>query len=77
MHKAVIATKFPSVERTARALGVGPTRVRALAKLVDDIVAGRDSRSGKFTVVTRRVRPRQAAKTRSSKRVVVRHRSAR
>lgn len=77
MHKAVIATRFPSVERTARALGVGRARVRALAKLVDDIVVGRGSRFGKFAVVTERVRPRRTAKKRSSKRVVTRHRSAR
>jgi len=76
MHKAVIATKFPSVEQTARALGVGPRRVRELAKLVDDIVAGRDSRSGKFVGAARRTRARRAVK-KQSKRVALRHRSAR
>ena len=76
MHKVVIATRFPSVEQTARALGVGPRRVRELAKLVDDIVAGRDSRSGKFAVLTKRARARRAVK-KQSKRVAVRHRSVR
>ena len=39
--KAVIITPFPTVEETAREMGVGEKRVRQLTRLVAAIVEGR------------------------------------
>ena len=68
--KAVITAPVPSVQETAREMGVAKARVRQLRKLMTAIVEGRNGRVVRF--VTRTASPgpkrRVAAKRRVARR---------
>ena len=68
--KAVITAPFPSVEETAREMGVADQRVRQLRRLVTAIVEGRDGR------VVRFLAPRERAVRKAKKKVTAKRRVA-
>jgi hypothetical protein len=76
--KAVITTPFPTVQETAREMGVTEKRVRLLEKLVAAIVEGRDGRVARFLTASgmaaSRTKRRSAAKGRVTKRKQASHR---
>ena len=61
--KIVITTRFPTVEETAREMGVGERRVRQLRRLMMAIVQGRDGRIVRFLTAGGTAAPRAKKKT--------------
>ena len=70
--KAVITAPFPTVQETAKEMGVAEKRVRQLRRLMTAIVEGRDGRVVRFLTVTgaaaSRAKRRAAVKRRVTKR---------
>ena len=68
--KAVIAAPFPTVQETAKEMGVVKARVRQLRRLMAAIVEGRDGRVVRFLTGTPPAGPkrRAVAKRRVAKR---------
>ncbi|OLC65859.1 MAG: hypothetical protein AUH69_08455 [Actinobacteria bacterium 13_1_40CM_4_65_12] len=76
--KAVITTPFPTVQETAREMGVAAKRVRLLRKLMTTIVKGQDGRVVRFLthggMAASRAKRRAAAKGSVTKRKRASHR---
>lgn len=70
--KAMITTPFPTVQETAKEMGVTEKRVRQLRRLMTAIVEGRDGRVVRFLTATgtatARAKRRAAAKRGVTKR---------
>ncbi len=73
--RAVITASFPTVQETAKEMGVAKQRVRQLRRLMAAIVEGRDWRVVRFLTGTATVRPkrRAAARCRVAKRKQTAH----
>lgn len=74
--KAVITAPVPTVDETAREMGVGKRRVRQLRRLVTAIVHGRDGRIARVLAVSETATP-GARKARARLRVAKRKQTAR
>ena len=73
--KAVITAPVPTVQETAREMGVAKARVRQLRQLMTAIVEGRDGRVVRFVTRTARAEPKRRAAAR--RRVARRKQTAR
>lgn len=73
--KAVITAPFPTVQETAKEMGVAKQRVRQLRRLMAAIVEGRDRRVVRFLTGTGTAEPkrRAAARRRVAKRKQTAH----
>ena len=59
--KAVITAPFPTVQETAKEMGVARARVRQLRRLMAAIVEGRDGRVARFLTGTAPAGPKRRA----------------
>jgi hypothetical protein len=57
----MITAPVPTVQNTAREMGVAKARVRQLRRLMMAIVEGRDGRAARFLVPTAPVEPKRRA----------------
>lgn len=75
--KAMITASFPTVQETAKEMGVTEKRVRQLRRLMTAIVEGRDGRVARFLTATGTATARAKRRTAAKRGVTKRKRIAR